>query len=183
MRQRRGGGRPVMSAPAKRTRPASGAMAPLMMPNSVDLPAPFGPMIPSASPSASARSVPSATMMAPNRLEIFSSERMGGMNFPVPNDRPAGDTCAGRELHLSPLAGRGRIASAIRVRGRFRTQRGCDCLQHSIGVLQHVIVPKAKNAIAVLGQPFVAVDITLIVGVLTSVNLNDDAFFSANEVY
>src|SRR5947208_3613430 len=79
MRQRRSGGRGVMSTPAKITRPASGATVPLAMPNSVVLPAPFGPIIPRASPSASRRSSPSATTTAPKRLEIFSKARIGGI--------------------------------------------------------------------------------------------------------
>src|SRR5271165_1258818 len=66
-----------MSAPANSTRPASGRTVPVAMPNSVVLPAPFGPMMPSASPSASARSIRSATTTAPKRFEIFSSARMG----------------------------------------------------------------------------------------------------------
>ena len=40
-----------MSSPANSTRPASGRNVPVAMPNSVVLPAPFGPMMPSASPS------------------------------------------------------------------------------------------------------------------------------------
>src|SRR5262249_2387584 len=68
-----------MSMPAKMTRPASGATVPLAMPNSVVLPAPLGPMTPSASPSASARSIARATTTAPKRLEIFSKARMAGM--------------------------------------------------------------------------------------------------------
>ena len=68
-----------MSLPAKMTRPASGRTVPLAMPNSVVLPAPFGPMMPSASPSASARSIACATITAPKRFETFSKARMGGM--------------------------------------------------------------------------------------------------------
>ena len=40
----------VTSWPSNTTRPPSGATVPVMMPNSVVLPAPFGPMMPSASP-------------------------------------------------------------------------------------------------------------------------------------
>src|SRR5512133_2641814 len=79
MRQRRSGVRCVISASAKRTRPASGATVPLAMPNNVVLPAPFGPMMPSASPSASASSIASAMTTAPNRLEILSKRRMGAI--------------------------------------------------------------------------------------------------------
>src|SRR6266481_3190414 len=61
--------------------PGVGATVPLAMPNSVVLPAPFGPMMPSASPSASARSSARATTTAPKRLEIFSKARMAGMQW------------------------------------------------------------------------------------------------------
>src|SRR5262249_12174692 len=54
-------------------------MVPLIMPNSVVLPAPFGPIMPSASPGASARSRRSATTIAPKRLEIFSSASSGAV--------------------------------------------------------------------------------------------------------
>src|SRR5262249_47653154 len=79
MRQRRSGARCVMSVPANTTRPASGRAVPLAMPNSVVLPAPFGPMMPSASPSASAMSISCAMTTAPKRLEIFSKARIGDM--------------------------------------------------------------------------------------------------------
>src|SRR5262249_21631422 len=79
--QRRSGARWVMSMPARMTRPASGATVPLAIPNSVVLPAPFGPMMPSASPSARARSSARATTTAPKRLEIFSKARMAGMQW------------------------------------------------------------------------------------------------------
>jgi len=39
-----------------------------MMPNSVVLPAPFGPMMPSASPSPSAKSISVAMTIAPKRF-------------------------------------------------------------------------------------------------------------------
>src|SRR5262245_37700714 len=86
--QRRGGGAHVISTPSSSTRPASAATVPVMMPNSVVLPAPFGPMIPSASPCASARSSPSAMTMAPKRLEIFSRARMDGMTIEQTRCRP-----------------------------------------------------------------------------------------------
>src|SRR5215203_2242357 len=52
-----------------------------MMPNSVVLPAPFGPMMPSASQRRSVRSMLSATTTAPKRLEIFSRVRMEGILY------------------------------------------------------------------------------------------------------
>ena len=75
-RQRRSGVSRVMSRPSNSTRPESGATVPVIMPNSVVLPAPFGPMMPSASPSPSERSMPFATTTAPKRLEIFSRVRI-----------------------------------------------------------------------------------------------------------
>src|SRR5262245_3707601 len=77
--QRRSAGNRVMSSPANSTRPESGGTVPAAMPNNVVLPAPFGPIMPSASPSRSARSTPSATTTAPNRFEMFSSARTGAI--------------------------------------------------------------------------------------------------------
>src|SRR5579859_4437166 len=79
IRQRCAGGARVMSRPPYSTRPPSGATLPLTMPNSVVLPAPFGPMMPSASPSPSTRSMASAITIAPKRLLTFSSARSGAV--------------------------------------------------------------------------------------------------------
>src|ERR1700723_954831 len=73
-RQRCSGGKPVMSRPSSRMRPRSGRSMPVMRLNRVDLPAPFGPMMPSASPRASDKSMSLATTIMPNALETdFSS--------------------------------------------------------------------------------------------------------------
>ena len=49
--QRSAGSVPVTVLPAKRICPRSGASSPLIMPNRLVLPAPFGPTTPTASPS------------------------------------------------------------------------------------------------------------------------------------
>src|SRR6516225_605625 len=112
-RQRCSGGKRVMSAPLQMTRPESGATVPLAMPNSVVLPAPFGPMIPSASPSASARSIASATTTAPNRFEIFSSASIAGTrgSYTPGGCRPreSGDAYSRGSGHGSHFRGNDRI--------------------------------------------------------------------------
>src|SRR6202161_2280712 len=73
-RQRCSGAKAVMSRPFSRMRPRSGRSMPVMRLNKVDLPAPFGPMMPSASPRASDKSMSLATTIMPNALETdFSS--------------------------------------------------------------------------------------------------------------
>src|SRR5262245_4995729 len=64
-RQRPCGGMFARSWPSKRMRPAVGARAPSIRLNNVVLPAPFGPMMPTASPGAIERSRSSATMIEP----------------------------------------------------------------------------------------------------------------------
>src|SRR5690348_6839065 len=64
MPQMRCGGTPVMSRPPSSTRPAVGCKCPVMRLNSVDLPAPFGPMTAAIWPSATAR-LTSATARKP----------------------------------------------------------------------------------------------------------------------
>src|SRR6185312_8268243 len=64
MPQMRCGGTPVMSRLSSSTRPALGGKCPVMRLNSVDLPAPFGPMTAAICPSATAR-LTSATARKP----------------------------------------------------------------------------------------------------------------------
>src|SRR5579864_6876794 len=59
----------VMSAPRNRTRPAVGAMNPVTRLNSVVLPAPFGPISPTISPSRTANETPSTARSPPKVRE------------------------------------------------------------------------------------------------------------------
>ena len=73
-----------MSRPSSRMAPPSGRSAPAIRLKSDVLPAPFGPMMPSAVPSATARSMPSATSTEPKaltealELEDHVSDRLQG---------------------------------------------------------------------------------------------------------
>jgi hypothetical protein len=84
-------------------------------------------------------------------------------------------------LHLAPLAGRGRIASAIRVRGRFR-KRGGNRFKNPRHIEQDVVIPESQNAIIPFDKPFVANHIARIIRVLPAINLDDEPTLPANEV-
>jgi hypothetical protein len=86
-------------------------------------------------------------------------------------------------LHLSPRAGRGRIASsdAIRVRGSIR-KRSRDCLKHASHVAENVVVSETHDTIIVLGEPFVANHILRVVSVLAAVDFNDQTRVAAYEI-
>jgi hypothetical protein len=84
-------------------------------------------------------------------------------------------------LHLAPPAGRGRIASAIRVRGRLRKGSG-DRFEDTGHVTQHIVVPKSHDAIVVIDKPFVSNRIAPAVRVLATINFNDETKLAANEV-
>jgi hypothetical protein len=84
-------------------------------------------------------------------------------------------------LHLAPLAGRGRIASAIRVRESFR-ERGRDCFKHTRHVEPNVIIPESQDAIIAFDKPFVADHVTRIIRMLASVHLNNETPFAADEI-
>src|SRR5689334_1667889 len=58
-----------MSRPSTTTRPAVGCRWPVMRLNSVDLPAPFGPITAAISPSATARSTSLTARKPPNDLD------------------------------------------------------------------------------------------------------------------
>jgi hypothetical protein len=68
------------------------------------------------------------------------------------------------------------------VRGRLRLQCGEDCFQYAFEISDHVIIPKAEDAIAVLDEPFVSDSIALALRVLTTINFNDEPMFATNEV-
>src|SRR5579859_2671953 len=63
------GGAAVTSTPSNRTRPAVGTASPARQLNSVDLPAPFGPMIPTISPAATSMFTPRTARKPSNALE------------------------------------------------------------------------------------------------------------------
>src|SRR5579864_9441198 len=68
----------VMSSPPNRMRPVVGSVAPAMQLKKVDLPAPFGPISPMISPSATDRSAPATARKLPNSLEtLVASSSMG----------------------------------------------------------------------------------------------------------
>ena len=84
-------------------------------------------------------------------------------------------------FHLSPLAERGRIALAIRVRG-IRRKGGLDGFDNARHVSQYVIIPESQNAIVVIGKPFIANFIARIFGMLSTVQLDYKASFATNKV-
>src|SRR6185369_7429772 len=67
-RQRRCGGSAVMSRPSNAMRPVSTRTSPQIRLNSVVLPAPLGPRMPSVSPASTASEIESVTFSAPKDL-------------------------------------------------------------------------------------------------------------------
>jgi hypothetical protein len=84
-------------------------------------------------------------------------------------------------LHLAPLAGRGRVASAIRVRGRL-CKGGGDRFENTRHIAQHIVIPKSQDAIVVIDKPFVVNRVAPVVRVLATINFNNETKFTANEV-
>jgi hypothetical protein len=88
---------------------------------------------------------------------------------------------ASSRVHLSPLAGRGRIALAIRVRGSLR-KRGRDCFKNCRHVAKHVVIPEPQNSVVVVRKPLVANCIAGVVRVLSSIRFNNEASFAADKI-
>lgn len=87
----------------------------------------------------------------------------------------------GTGLRLSPLAGRGRSASALRVRGSLRERSG-DCLKNTLHIVQHVVVPEAENTIFVCDEPSVTRSIASTVGVLAAIHFDDQTALTADQI-
>src|SRR5437763_15042939 len=68
-----------MSRPWNSMRPASGRSWPLTRLKRVVFPAPLGPRIPSVSPSATAKEIPSVTRRAPKLFETATRVRIAAM--------------------------------------------------------------------------------------------------------
>ena len=84
-------------------------------------------------------------------------------------------------LHLSPRAGRGRIALAIRVRGALG-KRGGYRFENASHVAQNIVVPESQNAVPVIDKPFVANRVARVVRVLASIDFNDESAFAADQI-
>jgi hypothetical protein len=101
---------------------------------------------------------------------------------PATSPRKRGEVrAAPPSFHLSPRAGRGRIALAIRVRGSFRKRAG-NGFENACHITQHVIVPETQDSIVVVSKPLVASRIARVVCVLPSVHSNDEATSPADKI-
>ena len=76
---RRQAGIAVMSRPSKRTLPALGRSRPQIMPTSVVLPAPFGPITARTSPGSTAMETSSTALRPPNRRPSPSVSSSGAV--------------------------------------------------------------------------------------------------------
>jgi len=83
-------------------------------------------------------------------------------------------------VHLAPLAGRGRIASAIRVRGSLR-KGGENRFENTRQIAGDLVVLETQDAIVAVSQPFVSNGVALIIGMLTTVHLDNEATFASDE--
>ena len=61
-------------------------------------------------------------------------------------------------------------------------ERRKNCLEHTLGVGEDVVVPKSDNAPALAHEPFCAPVIGSVLAVLASIRLNDEAVLGAGEV-
>jgi hypothetical protein len=84
-------------------------------------------------------------------------------------------------LRLSPRAGRGRIASAIRVRGSLR-EGGRDRFEHASQIAQHIVIPEPENSVVAVSEPFVANSVALAVSVLSAVDLHNQTAFATHKI-
>jgi len=68
------------------------------------------------------------------------------------------------------------------VRGGLREQGVHYCFENTICVAEDIVVPEAKNAIASLSKPPVPNDVSRLVCMLPTVDLDDQFSFSTAEI-
>src|SRR5687767_1366592 len=110
-RARLGAGRRVMSSPAKRTLPESGARLPASWLMKVVLPAPFGPITACVSPSLTSKSMPSHARSAPKLFVRLLTSSIGlvedaGEAAPEEDDR---EHEQGPQHHLPVIGDEARV--------------------------------------------------------------------------
>ena len=88
---------------------------------------------------------------------------------------------ANHTVRISPAAGSGRIALAIRVRGSLR-ELARDGFKNARHVAEDVVVPKSPDAVVVIDQPFIANEISRVIRVLASIHLNNETTFTAYQI-
>jgi hypothetical protein len=90
--------------------------------------------------------------------------------------------CGNDWLHLAPLAGRGRIALAIRVRGSVRKDGG-NRLKNAGQIARNVVIPEPQDTVIAIRKPPVTNEVALAIGMLPAVHLDDETTFTAYEIY
>jgi len=68
------------------------------------------------------------------------------------------------------------------VRGCLHTRIGRNCFKHAIYVVHDFVVPKAENPIIAFKQPSVARLVRSALGVLSSINFNDQPLVAADKI-
>ena len=61
-------------------------------------------------------------------------------------------------------------------------QSVCYHFQDTFHIVQNIIVPEAQHRVVTLPQPLISQQIMIVVRVLATINLDDQAPFSANEI-
>src|SRR5271156_4250457 len=133
MRTRSIAGARVTSRPSNSMRPAFAMRLPVIRLKRVDLPAPFGPMTPKASPRGTAKVTESETFKAPNDFETLSSWRITAA-IPV---------CAERGRRRSPPSATS--SEGLHLAGRGNFGRGCVFDDHQLEAAAGFLPPLAAD--------------------------------------
>src|ERR1700722_1269480 len=132
MRTRSIAGAWVTSRPSNSMRPACGSRLPVIRLKRVDLPAPFGPMTPKASPRGTAKVTESETFKAPNDFETLSSRRITAA-IPLCTERGGRSPPSATSSEGLHLAGRGNLG------------RGCVFDDHQLEAAAGFLPPLAAH--------------------------------------
>ena len=101
---------------------------------------------------------------------------------PLPASGERLNTTASALANLSPLAGRGRIALAIRVRGSFSKRHRYD-FKHPVDIAENIVVPETKHTVTVIDEPRVANRVTGTLRMLPAVDLDHRPILAADEIH
>jgi len=69
------------------------------------------------------------------------------------------------------------------VRGRRRRRCSEDCIPNAFDIFQHFVVPETEDPVTVINEPLIADCVASVIGMLATIDLDDEPFLSTDKIY
>ncbi len=69
------------------------------------------------------------------------------------------------------------------MRGRRRRRCREDCIPNAFDIFQHFVVPETEDPVTVINEPLIADSVASVIGMLATIDLDDEPFLSTDKIY